>query len=86
MLAANMIQIRALLDLSQKELADATGIDRSKISRIERGAPANHTELMTLAAYFGCSVDFLLAPHKMIKASKTVTITVEEEPPKERND
>lgn len=52
---------RALLGLSQADLADRLGVSRQTVLRWESGAvipPVPH--LLAMSDLFGCSVDFLL--------------------------
>lgn len=60
MLAENLMRFRELLHWTKQTLSDQTGIDRSKISRLENGAKADQDELQHLARLFGCSIEFLL--------------------------
>ena len=48
-------------NLSQKDLADNTGIDRASVSRYLKGnCIPNLKAVITLCEYFNCSVDFLI--------------------------
>ena len=54
-------ELRIEKQLSQKEVGDLTGVGQSSISAWERGErePLAH-QLIVLAAFFNCSVDYLL--------------------------
>ena len=56
---------REALGLSQRDLADRTGILPTLISRLERGANTNPKAdvVNRLALALGCSTDYLLDPH-----------------------
>ena len=48
-------------NLSQKDLADVTGIDRASINRYLKGnCMPNLKAVVALAEYFNCSIDFLI--------------------------
>jgi transcriptional regulator with XRE-family HTH domain len=64
MLAKNVTAFRMALHWSQQTLALVSGVSQSKISRIEQGKTATHTELMLLAKAFHCTVDDLLQPEQ----------------------
>lgn len=56
-----IIYLRELLDLTQGELAEKVGINRSVLNRIELGTRAiRDDELVKLADYFDISADYLL--------------------------
>ena len=58
-LAERIRDLRREQKLSQSELADAIGINRATISRIENGDPVMSDIAVKLAEYFGVSVDYL---------------------------
>jgi DNA-binding XRE family transcriptional regulator len=45
-----LIDLRARMGLSQKQLADAVGVDQATISRIEKGKPVRLSKVVYLAA------------------------------------
>ncbi len=54
-------ELREDLGLSQRQLAENTGIMQVNISRWERALTVpNVLDLWTLAEYFNCSVDYLI--------------------------
>ena len=54
-------ELREDLGLSQRQLAENTGITQVNISRWERALTVpNVLDLWTLAEYFNCSVDYLI--------------------------
>jgi transcriptional regulator with XRE-family HTH domain len=62
-LAADLIELRQKLGLTQQELADRTGIAQSEISRIERGAiHPTDTTWARLAAALGGEVRIVERP------------------------
>lgn len=58
-IGARLLECRLAAGLSQRQLADASGIDQAEISRIERGQgnPTAQT-LMALGAPLGVTLDF----------------------------
>ena len=48
-------------NLSQEEFADAIGISRSTVARIESNSKISGEDALEIAKYFGVSVDFVLA-------------------------
>src|SRR5664280_3034543 len=62
-IAERMRQERDRRDWTQQQLADATGIDRDKIGKIETGArKVNSTELVLISQAFQVPVQELLRP------------------------
>ena len=61
---SNMNRIKKLRleeSLSQKELADAIGVERTVITKFESGARGvNMNAARKLSDYFGCSIEYLL--------------------------
>ena len=56
-----IINLREAKELTQKELADRIGINRSVLNRIEQGTrPARDEEIKTIAQFFNVSTDYLL--------------------------
>ncbi|HBN12889.1 MAG TPA: hypothetical protein DD415_04660 [Clostridiales bacterium] len=48
-------------NISQKELAEKTGLDKASISRYRKGnCMPNLKSVVKLAEYFNCSIDFLI--------------------------
>lgn len=55
-------QKRQFLGITQKQLADTMGVERSTVAKWETGAAMpSGTKLRKLAAVLGCSVDDLLS-------------------------
>lgn len=53
--------LREELGLTQRELADAIGIDRTAIAKYESGASGAKSEMLEkLATFFGVTTDYLL--------------------------
>ena len=72
-----MIRVREERNLTRQDLADAIGIDRSAISRIEsgeRGLSEQHLRL--LADYFKVSCDYLLDRTHEKPVIKTIEVQV----------
>lgn len=64
-LGERLQQKRSSLKLSQKEVANAVGVNPSVISNYENGERTPSVEvLVKLASLFQCSVDFLLGIEK----------------------
>lgn len=64
-LGKRLQQKRSSLKLSQKEVANAVGVNPSVISNYENGERTPSVEvLVKLASLFQCSVDFLLGIEK----------------------
>lgn len=58
---SNIRAERARLNLSQADVADAIGVHVNMISRYESGvSEPSGSVLVRLAAFFGCSPDYLL--------------------------
>lgn len=51
--------LRKAAGMTQKELADAIGIDRSSIGKYETGTQPSSEVLMKLASFFNVSMDYL---------------------------
>lgn len=59
MIGERIKELRKENNLTQKQLADAIGIDRSSIGKYETGTPPSSDVLLRIAEYFGVSVDYL---------------------------
>ena len=56
-----VINLRESKNITQKDLADKIGINRSVLNRIEQGTrPARDEEIKCLASFFGVPTDYLL--------------------------
>ena len=51
---------RALMGLTQKDLADMVGVDRSTIVRWESGDSLTQDNIVKMHDIFGCTADWLL--------------------------
>ena len=59
--ARNIVQLRKYHNLTQNELSEYTGINRSVLNRIEKGTrPVRDDELEIFADYFNVTADYLL--------------------------
>lgn len=68
------------IKLSQKEVANAVGVNPSVISNYENGERTPSVEvLMSLASLFHCSVDYLLGIEKTSRASIDVSMLNDEQ-------
>ncbi len=73
-------QKRSSIKLSQKEVANAVGVNPSVISNYENGERTPSVEvLMSLASLFHCSVDYLLGIEKTSRASIDVSMLNDEQ-------
>ena len=73
-------QKRSSIKLSQKEVANAVGVNPSGISNYENGERTPSVEvLMSLASLFHCSVDYLLGIEKTSRASIDVSMLNDEQ-------
>ncbi|MGN0181038.1 MAG: helix-turn-helix domain-containing protein [Candidatus Ornithomonoglobus sp.] len=60
-LGARLVDLRTNRRLKQKEVAEATGISKSTLSKIENGfADTSFTNIVKLAQFYNVSVDYLL--------------------------
>jgi transcriptional regulator with XRE-family HTH domain len=58
--ARRLISLRASKAISQAQIADATGLSNSTLSRLEAGTTNPElTTLVTLARFFSCSIDYI---------------------------
>ena len=68
------------MKLSQKEVANAVGVNPSVISNYENGERTPSVEvLMSLASLYHCSVDYLLGIEKSSRASIDVSMLDDEQ-------
>ena len=58
-LAERVRDLRRERDLSQLELANVFGVDKGTVSKIENGKTVNSDFALSLADYFGVSMDYL---------------------------
>ena len=73
-------QKRSSIKLSQKEVANAVGVNPSVISNYEIGERTPSVEvLMALASLYHCSVDYLLGIEKTSRASIDVSMLDDEQ-------
>jgi transcriptional regulator with XRE-family HTH domain len=69
--------VRQILDRTQKEIADALGIDPSTISKIEDGSRAPSVfNVISLATRFQCSTDFLLRGHLTGRTDEELSLVI----------
>ena len=69
-LASNMKRLRAQASLSQEDLADRAGIDRTYVSALERRVYAASIDLLAkLAAAFG------VEPAELLRTDQTDAVT-----------
>jgi len=56
-----LVKLRQEEKISQRQLAESTGISKSAIAHYEAGenAPTMHC-LIALSRYFGCTIDYLV--------------------------
>lgn len=79
-LGERLQQKRCNLKLSQKEVANAVGVNPSVISNYENGERTPSVEvLMSLASLYHCSVDYLLGIEKSSHASIDVSMLDDEQ-------
>ncbi len=79
-LGERLQQKRSSIKLSQKEVANAVGVNPSVISNYENGERTPSVEvLMSLASLFHCSVDYLLGIEKTSRASIDVAMLNDEQ-------
>ena len=79
-LGERLQQKRSSIKLSQKEVANAVGVNPSVISNYENGERTPSVEvLMSLASLFHCSVDYLLGIVKTSRASIDVAMLNDEQ-------
>lgn len=79
-LGERLQQKRCDLKLSQKEVANAVGVNPSVISNYENGERTPSVEvLMSLASLFHCSVDYLLGIEKTSRTSIDVSMLDDEQ-------
>ena len=79
-LGERLQQKRSSIKLSQKEVANAVGVNPSVISNYENGERTPSVEvLMSLASLFHCSVDYLLGIEKTSRASIDVSMLNDEQ-------
>ena len=79
-LGERLQQKRSSIKLSQKEVANAVGVNPSVISNYENGERTPSVEvLMSLASLFHCSVDYLLGIEKTSRAIIDVSMLKDEQ-------
>ncbi len=79
-LGERLQQKRSSIKLSQKEVANAVGVNPSVISNYENGERTPSVEvLMSLASLFHCSVDYLLGIEKTSRAIIDVSMLNDEQ-------
>lgn len=79
-LGERLQQKRSSIKLSQKEVANAVGVNPSVISNYENGERTPSVEvLMALASLLHCSVDYLLGIEKSSHASIDVSMLDDEQ-------
>ena len=79
-LGERLQQKRSSIKLSQKEVANAVGVNPSVISNYENGERTPSAEvLMALASLYHCSVDYLLGIEKTSRASIDVSMLDDEQ-------
>ena len=79
-LGERLQQKRCNLKLSQKEVANAVGVNPSVISNYENGERTPSVEvLVALANLYHCSVDYLLGIEKTSRASIDVSMLDDEQ-------
>ena len=79
-LGERLQQKRCNLKLSQKEVANAVGVNPSVISNYENGERTPSVEvLVALASLYQCSVDYLLGIEKTSRASIDVSMLDDEQ-------
>lgn len=67
--ARNIVQLRQHHDLTQNELSERIGINRSVLNRIEKGTrPVRDDELEIFADYFNVTTDYLLGRDSKVGA------------------
>ena len=67
--ARNIVQLRKYQGLTQNELSERTGINRSVLNRIEKGTrPVRDDELEIFADYFKVTTDYLLGRDSKIRS------------------
>ena len=59
MIGDRIKQLRKKRGMTQKELGEALGVDRSSIGKYETGTPPSSEIILKAAEYFGVSVDYL---------------------------
>ena len=79
-LGERLQQKRCNLKLSQKEVANAVGVNPSVISNYENGERTPSVEvLVALASLYHCSVDYLLGIEKSSRVSIDVSMLDDEQ-------
>ena len=79
-LGERLQQKRSSMKLSQKEVANAVGVNPSVISNYENGKRTPSVEvLMSLASLYHCSVDYLLGIEKSSRVSIDVSMLHDEQ-------
>ena len=79
-LGERLQQKRSSMKLSQKEVANAVGVNPSVILNYENGERTPSVEvLMSLASLYHCSVDYLLGIEKSSRASIDVSMLDDEQ-------
>ena len=79
-LGERLQQKRSSMKLSQKEVANAVGVNPRVISNYENGERTPSVEvLMSLASLYHCSVDYLLGIEKSSRASIDVSMLDDEQ-------
>jgi transcriptional regulator with XRE-family HTH domain len=81
---ARLVEARASLKLSQKEVAAAMGVSRQSISKWETGrASPNPRELADLCVFYGVSTDWVLTGTKTVPAATSSLVRAILAPPKD---
>lgn len=79
-LGERLQQKRSSMKLSQKEVANAVGVNPSVISNYENGERTPSVEvLISLASLYHCSVDYLLGIEKSSRVSIDVSMLNDEQ-------
>lgn len=69
--ATRLRQLRRARRLTQEDVAAAVGVDRSMISKMEKGVPGGRELVVHLAEYYGVSLDWLLNEDNASEAIRT---------------
>jgi transcriptional regulator with XRE-family HTH domain len=73
--ATRLRQLRAARRLSQEDVAAAVEVDRSMISKMEKGVPGGRDLVKKLAEFYDVSVDWLLSEEGDASATRTSLLT-----------
>ncbi len=72
-----VVLLRTILKLTQAELADAIGVERSTLSNYEKGRrEPDYATLNMFADHFGVSTDFLLGRTNELAPPKGVIVNI----------